>query len=485
MKSKISLNILFLILLALFLVVDPFFHKGIFRAHDMPSNLTNLGGFYQSLLEGNIVPRWLGNINNLYGGPAMIFYYPFSYYLASIIRLFGFSLIDTTKLLILITFVISSLMMFFWLKKHLSVLAAFIGAFLYVYAPYRITDIYARGSIAENTAFMFVPLIAYQIYLLIYKPTIRKVILLALLIAAFILSHLFLVVVFTPFFILYLIYLSPKREKLVLILVSVCLAVSFTSFYLIPLFFESKYTHYDISPFNGSEYYTQFLNIKQLVSPNWTFIDQAGNKEYQTYQIGLIQIILVLFSFMIIFFKLKGITSVKMRFYLLGLILFCLSIFLMLPISNFIYKIFTPLQKIVFPWRFLALTVFSSSIIAAFLIDIFLYKWQKVIIFLVVLSGLILYLPYAKGHDYQVYTDDHFLYDIEITTDGFVTLPKWAAQPDIYSKIYERYQIIEGKAVLIPLLRTSTKHIYKINAEVDSRIADATFYFPGWKVFFG
>lgn len=485
MKLKNLLNIVFLSILASFLVLDPLLHKGIFQAHDMPSNLINFGGFYAALLEGNIVPRWLGNIGNLYGSPTMIFYYPLSYYLASIIRLFGFSLIDTTKIFILITFIASVVITYIWLKKHTSPIAAMGGALLFGYAPYRITDIYARGSIAENTAFMFIPFIAYQIYLLCEKPNIRKLIFLSITISALILSHLFLVIIFAPFFILYLFYLKPNISRIIILLVSIFLTINLTAFYTIPLLLESKYTHYDISPFNGSGYATQFLNIKQMLLPNWTFIDMYGNKEYQTYQIGLLQIVILLVSLPIIFLFNKHFLVTKniRKLYILGLFSLILSIFLMLPISNFLYKIITPLQKIVFPWRFLSLTVFSFCIITSCMINSLIYRLQRIILFLIILIGLILYIPHAMGHNYQTYTDEHYLYDISITTDGFVTLPKWAAQPDIYPKVSDRYQIITGEAVLTPLLKTSTKHLYNINAKVDTRIADSTFYFPGWKVF--
>ncbi len=317
--KKNILNIILLSLLAALLVIDPFLHEGIFRSHDMPSNLANFGGFYDSLLEGNFFPRWLGNVANLYGSPAMIFYYPFSYYLASAIRILGFSLIDTIKIFILITFIFSVLIMYIWLRKHTSTVAALIGSFLYAYAPYRITDIYARGSVAENTAFIFIPLIGYQLYLICDNPNIKRIILLSIALSSLILSHLFFVVIFAPFFLIYLFYLKPNRKKVIMILISLVLAFSLTTFYTVPLIVETKYTHYDISPFNGSEYYTQFLNFERLFLPIWTFIDKNGNKEYQTFQIGLLQISLVLISLLVFVVKSKHISIKIKQFYFIGL----------------------------------------------------------------------------------------------------------------------------------------------------------------------
>lgn len=107
MKNTIYSSVI-IFLFAGFLVVDPFFHQGIFKAHDIPSNLTYFAAFYSSLTEGNIVPRWGGNIANLYGSPTIMFFYPMTYYLSSLIRFFGFSFIDTTKIFIFISFIASA-----------------------------------------------------------------------------------------------------------------------------------------------------------------------------------------------------------------------------------------------------------------------------------------------------------------------------------------------------------------------------------------
>lgn len=478
--------ILFLIFFSGLLVIDPFLHGGIFTAHDMISNLINLGSFYSSLSEGNIIPRWAGNIANLYGSPTMIFYYPLSYYFGSFIRTFGFSLIDTMKIYIFISFILSSLTMYYWLKNHVSKTAAMLGSLLYVYAPYRITDIYARGSIQENTAFIFIPLIAYFIYKLWKDQKLKWVILLSLAIAGLILSHPFMLVIFSPFFIFYFFYLGFDFKKVTYFCLSVFLSIGLTAYYIAPLIIENKYTHYDMSPFKGKEYASQFLNITKLLIPNWTFIDVYGNKEYQTYQIGLVQIILLITSLVLVLIKskgkFKGIIAKSNGLFFVGLLTFTIALILTLPISDQIYKIFPFLSSIQYPWRFLSLIVFSIALITSITLSR-LSGWVLKLSGLLIIISLLSYLPHATGHIYHYFPDTYYLNNIEINVDAFVTLPRWAAQPDKYPRITSRYEIIEGDMTVTTLGRTSTSHTYDITAKTDSRFADSTFYFPGWKVF--
>src|SRR3989344_658261 len=161
--------LLVLIILTSLLALDPLFHKGIFTAHDIEANIGRFGAFLLSFKEGHVIPSWAGYVANGYGSPILMFSYTLPYYLQLPLAFLGLSLIDTTKLYILLSFIASGALMYFFLRKHVSEYAAFIGALLYVYAPYRINDIYARGSISEHTAFMVVPLVGLALAQIIKK----------------------------------------------------------------------------------------------------------------------------------------------------------------------------------------------------------------------------------------------------------------------------------------------------------------------------
>lgn len=484
-KIKQFLPLATLFIFVSLLVFDQFIKKGIFTAHDIETSIIYFGSFFESLSEGNIFPRWSANIANLYGSPTSMFFYPFSFYIASIFRLFDLSLIDSMKIYVIGSFLLSSLFMYLFLRRHFSVLSSFAGSFLYVYAPYRINDIYARGSVAENTSFMLFPLTLVFLNNLLQEKTARNLALFSLCIAAMILSHPFMLIVFSPLYIGYIFYLGINSQKIKMLLIAGILSFGLSSFYVTPLVLENKYTHYDVSPFNGQFYYEQFLSPQKLVIPQWTFIDSKGKLEYQTYQLGLLQITVLLLTIGIFAYsKLVGKVSRKHKnIFIIGFISTSISVFLMLPASDIVYKLFTPLKRIEFPWRFLALNLTATSLLSGVALELIKNKKLKIIFLIcIIIGGITLYLPYSKGHDYKVVSDNYYLYQIRENTDAFATLPRWAAQPDSYERINKRYKVLEGNVSLTTLERKSTRHIYAINASESSRLADKTFYFPGWQV---
>lgn len=483
LKNKKWFEFLTLFIISSVFVIDPLINKGIFQAHDMPSNLTYFGGFYVSLMEGNLFPRWAGNIANLYGSPTIMFFYPMSYYLASIVRVMGFSLVDTVKILVFVTYTLSAIFFYSWIKNYSSKISSFIGAILYVASPYRITDIYARGSIAEHIAFMFLPMVLFFLVKLKNEFKYTYLLLFSLSISALLLSHPFMFIVFSPFLILYFVILNFNIRKKLIISLFFLLGISLSTFYTIPLLVENKYTHYDMSPFRGSEYKTQFLNIEKLIKPQWTFIDYYGSKEYQTYQIGLIHIFILMLVIFVIIDKKNQISQINKKLVVVSLACLVGGIFVTLPASNFIYRIFFLLQRIEYPWRFLGLILFSISVLVSILFSQVKNNYQRYLLILTIGFVYVFYLPHSKGHNYVEYQDPYFLYQIQINTDAMATLPIWAAQPDIYKRPLDRSEVVSGDAIITTLSRSSTKHVYEISASEKSRIADNTFYFPGWNVY--
>ncbi|MCJ7792945.1 MAG: hypothetical protein MUP45_03130, partial [Candidatus Marinimicrobia bacterium] len=151
---------LVLILVGLVALLD-FFHPGLPVTHDGQDHVARIANFYQTLTEGNLIPRWAANLNWGYGHPVVMFLYPLPSYFASFFHFLGFSLVDSTKLVFGLGFLLSGFFMSLWLKEIWGEEAGFIGGLLYLFAPYRFLDLYVRGAIGENFAFIWPPLIAW------------------------------------------------------------------------------------------------------------------------------------------------------------------------------------------------------------------------------------------------------------------------------------------------------------------------------------
>ncbi len=75
--------VIVLLALSIFPLLD-LLHPGIPRGHDTPDHVARIANFYQSLAEGNLIPRWAGNLNWGYGHPILMFLYPLPSYIASV-----------------------------------------------------------------------------------------------------------------------------------------------------------------------------------------------------------------------------------------------------------------------------------------------------------------------------------------------------------------------------------------------------------------
>ncbi len=479
--------LLLLIILTSFLALDPLFHKGIFTAHDIEANIGRFGAFLLSFKEGHVIPSWAGYVANGYGSPILMFSYTLPYYLQLPLAFLGLSLIDTTKLYILLSFIASGALMYFFLRKHVSEYAAFIGALLYVYAPYRINDIYARGSISEHTAFMVVPLVGLALAQIIKKRDFWSIFILAISFLLLLYSHPFFVVVVAPFFILYIVFSLYEKQTwerwqvLFYIGKAVCLTLLLSAYFWMPLLFENKYLHYNINPFSQT-WSTQFVSIAKLLIPQWTFIDSTGKLEYQTWQIGLVHIAIVLISIGAAFILKKKNKALLW----VGLGSFVISLFLMLPISFYFYKWIPFLQHIQFPWRFMGLGVIGVSLLGASLIETLVIRWRKenpLIVCGVVVIGLLIFnLPYAKGHGFQEKPDHYYFYELISNTEGIATSPIWSTAPEQYKRTSGGPDIISGDASINVRFRDSTRHRYTVTANTETVVSENTFYFPNWQV---
>ena len=103
-KKHFFLLILFLILL---IPILDLFKPGLPVTHDGQDHVARIANFYQSLSEGNIIPRWAGNLNWGYGHPILMFLYPLPSYIASLFHFLGISFVDSTKLVFAVSFVAS------------------------------------------------------------------------------------------------------------------------------------------------------------------------------------------------------------------------------------------------------------------------------------------------------------------------------------------------------------------------------------------
>ncbi len=114
-----------------------------------------LSAFHQTLRTGQFPVRFLYNLNRGYGYPVTDFLYPLPFYFGEIIHLLGFGFVDSVKIVFAASFIFGAYFMYRY--------AGLVAAIVYTFLPYRIFDVYSRGTLGEAVAFVFLPLIFYLI----------------------------------------------------------------------------------------------------------------------------------------------------------------------------------------------------------------------------------------------------------------------------------------------------------------------------------
>ena len=447
-------KLILIIIFTLFVLVSisDLFHPGLPITHDGQDHVARIANFYQNLSEGNIVPRWAGNLNWGYGHPILEFLYPLPSYLASFFHFFGFTLVDGVKLVFGISFILSGIAMWVFIKELLNDdYAAFFASLLYVIAPYRFVDLYVRGAIGEHVAFIFPPLIFYFLLRLSRRCSPRYVVGGAFSFAGLILSHNAITVMFLPLMFAYGFYLIFQcSDKKFFILNALCLVLfgfGLSAFFLIPAFIEGKYTLRDIVT-GGGEYLRSFVTWKDFLISTWSY----GGSIALSKQIGYIQWVSVfggIFSTTILFRN-------KNKLWLLtlgSLIIFWITLFLMTASSNPIWQTATILQKFQFPWRFLSVTVFLAALMGGISLSTISNKYKKIGLLMLVVGLLISNKSYWHTNGFLNKPESFYAGIYNGTTDTGESAPIWSVR-FMEKRPKSKVEIIEGKGRVRGIKRT-------------------------------
>lgn len=478
MLVKKSLFIFLIILISLIPLGD-LLNFGLPITHDGQDHVARISNFYQSLTEGNIVPRWAEKLNWGYGHPILMFLYPLSSYFASLFHFLGFSLVDSVKIIFGLAFIISGITMYLLASEMFNKKAGFIAAVLYIFAPYRFIDLYVRGAIGEHVAFIFPPLILYFILKLSKNYSYWYFLGGSFSLAGIILSHNAITLMFLPLIFLYIVYLAWqikfKKCFILNILFIILLGFGLSSFFWFPAFFEGKYTLRDIV--TKGTYISSFVYFKQFIYGMWSY---GGTGQFSV-QVGILHWIIIICSTpSLLYLKRKNnkiwIVSLAL------LVIFLLTLFVMTSYSDFIWQKLTIIQKFQFPWRFLSVIVFTVSILGGIVIYTLPKKAQLWLSIALIILTLFLNKDYWHANGYLIKPDKFYTSIYDGTTDTGESAPIWSVR--FMEKRPKAFlEVIEGQARIKEITRKTNLHTYKLEADDKAKLRENTLYFPGWKVY--
>ena len=468
-KTLIAFIVVIVIICAVFLF--PLFKPGFYVSHDGEAHVARFAAYFKAFQDGQIPPRWAGNLNSGYGSPLFIFFYPLPGYMASIIHLFGFELETVFKILIYLSFILGPVFLFVWLRRYSKDEVAFISSVIYSLLPYRFLDVYVRGDIAELISFVFIPLIFLFIDKSRKEKKIFPIILGGLAYALLILSHNGIAAIFSPVFLSYALVFSKKPKDFILLLNIFVIGLLLSAFFWFPSVIEGKFVYTKL--FVEDLYKENFVPFWKLFYSNWGFGPDINLKDGLSPQIGILYGAI---PFLILPFLTRVPRRKEIIFWFL---VFMFAVLMTTSLSKSLWEVIPIIKLMGYPWRFTALSGFAACMIIFYTLN-FINK--RIILFLILASFMVTTLSFVKVNE-RVDRNDDFYYSYQGTTDYHRRTSTIWTEGDFWKKAPRQIEIIAGKGRVDNITRKSNTHTFTAYAETSLQILDNTVYFPGWQVY--
>lgn len=449
----------------------PLFKPGFYVSHDGEAHVARFAAYFKAFQDGQIPPRWAGDLNFRYGSPLFIFYYPLPGTIASVIHALRINLENSFKLIMALAFILAPLAFYTWSSILVGRSIAFVGSLLYGFAPYHFLDLYVRGDVAEILSFVFVPLVFLYIEKSKTHNSLKYILIGSICYALLILSHNAISLMFSPVFLTYSL-VQAKRRRVVSCTFLLLVGLLLSSFFWLPALAEGQFAQAKL--LIGDMYKLHFPTLQQLVYSSFGFGADVAKSGGLSPQIGPAHILLAFVSGLFILKKTKEYKIISYWF-----ALFIVVVFLSLRQSDFIWQHVPILKLFQFPWRFTAASSFIAAVLGLYVLKSFSNK--KILIAVAVLL-LITSFPLVKTKEIST-KDDRFYYAYKGNTDyhGAASTIWSAGDPGEYAK--SQIEIISGNAMVKNLTKKSNLHKFEVDADSDAKILDNTIYFPGWQVF--
>ena len=420
------------------------------------------------------------------GYPIFNFYGILPYYIGALAS-FVSGFIGSAKLLFFLPLVFGGVGMYLLAKELFGKIPGTVSGILYLFAPYRALDSYVRGAVGESFALAIIPFVFY-FYLRLIKLKNRKYFALATVSAfLFFVSHNIITLIFTPLLVIWILFwlYKEKWNGIKVSLLSLVLAFGLSAFFILPAFTEKGLVQTEALTRAELDFRAQFVKISQLFTErSWKYAgSQPQSSNTISYQIGWPHWWLVVGSFLALLLSKK-----RKDIALFGLLfaVFSFGVFMTHNKSAPIWETFKILAYVQFPWRFLSVVIFSSSLLGGYFVSTLKDKWLKIISAVIIILTILL--------NWQYFRPEHFYYkltDLDILTrQNFIDqqkgalldyLPKTALEPRELAPVGP--YVVSGKATVSDFVNKSNRWTFKANVVNQSMVEVPVFDFPNWKVF--
>ena len=360
MKTRLhhfDLNLVTILIIVIIAALPFLTRPGLPRHTDLELHVFRAAEYGEVLRDGVLYPRWAPDFYYGYGYPIFNYYAPLTYAFANLFDLIpGVDTVFSVKLVILAAFALGAYGVYFFARRHFGSTAGVISSAAFVLSPYFLfIDPLMRGDLAELLALSLLPWVFYVFdrprWFSIAQP---------LILAAFIFSHNLVALIGVALLVMYLLWRGlfidgPKRWGTDL--VSIVLAVALTAVFWLPFIAERNAIRLDVAGAGHFDYHNHFIPLSMLLSPS-PALDMGATSPKYIYNLGLVQWLLLIPAAIMAVLRRKSSGGKLALFFVPATLIF---VFLITPLSAFLWDLIPPAAFVQFPWRFLGPAAFTLA----------------------------------------------------------------------------------------------------------------------------
>ena len=444
--------------------------------------------FYEAIQQGHLYPGWLAESNAGYGDASFRFYPPGVYYLLAIARFISGYWYTATLSVITVISVTGAFGVYFWARQFLTEQVAIWAGIFYVLAPYHVNQLYQAFMLAEFAGAALLPfLLAFTER--ICRPRVPDVLKagmrsrvadiagLAASIAALVLTHLPLAAISLLVLPIYALLRMEKEQFWMTVgrlALAVGLGLAASACYWLTMVAELSWIRADnVKPDPSVDFRRNFVFS--------TFSPDNLNVWWMNL---LVFASIAMFWPCVMLFRRSWQDGIKTSGPRSAAIVAIVALFFATPLSRPLWSIFTPLQYVQFPWRWLIVTSVAAAVALAAAIPFWIttLRDKRRPLLLLALGTVVISLAFSGLHtvrEAQFLDTARFeatLREIPGSTGVSQWWPVWVKEP-----WKEMNSLVDAGSRSVSVKSWQPeKRSFQVAAGASSDVRVRTFFYPHW-----
>lgn len=349
-QSRLYFDLSFLVLASL-VVTLPIFYYGVPSGNDLAQHYQFAMTFYDALKNGVLYPGWADAANFGFGDVGVRFYPPFSYYVLVLFRWIFGNWYDASSFTFLFWFFLSGLGVYYWTREFFDETSSLAAALAYIVMPYHVNQIYNAFLYAEFAASAILPFCFLFVTRICKKGKLVDIAGLSASYSLLILTHLPLTIVGSIALLVYAVFSLRKHrfaQTILKLSVAVVLAVGASSFYWLRVLTELDLVKHNSLEFTAADFDFQSNFLFSYFST--TSLNYGARSLWFIDLLAIFTFAFFVPSAIVFYYYVRDRESLRLGN---AVALVAVALFFATPLSSFVWKNFTFLQKMQFPWRWM------------------------------------------------------------------------------------------------------------------------------------